>query len=82
MGKIRLDAHWGMYQGEHHQRTQHHESWEIELKSNTSEVLENKKTDSDPARVKYSVMERDGLFHVSVFLYNSYRRENTYPKQS
>lgn len=81
LGKIRIDASWGMYQGDHHQRIQHHEYWDIELKANTSEVLENKKTDSDPARVKYSVIERDGLFHVSIFLYNSYRRDDTYPKQ-
>src|SRR5699024_2080443 len=26
-------------------------------------------------------MERDGSYHVSLFLYNSYEREGTYPKQ-
>ncbi|WP_138418224.1 DISARM system helicase DrmA [Aquibacillus sediminis] len=81
LGKIKITANWGMYQGEKHQRSSHDESWEIELKPNETQILENENVDSDPARVKYSVMERDGIYHVSIFLYNSYQRQNQYPKQ-
>lgn len=78
---VKIDASWGMYIGNSHKRTYHKESWDIHLTSNTKKVLENKNINSEPARVKYTVLERDGLFHVSIFLYNSYEREDTYPKQ-
>lgn len=81
LGLIQIDASWGMYTGDSHKRTQHHETWNIELKSNTTEILENVNPGSEPARVKYVVLERDGLYHVSLFLYNSYERKDTYPEQ-
>ncbi|NMB19025.1 MAG: helicase [Erysipelothrix sp.] len=81
LSTVQIQASWGMYEGDSHKRVQHHESWNIELKSNTTEILDNQNQDSDPARVKYSVIERDGLYHVSLFLYNSYERVDTYPKQ-
>lgn len=81
LGPITIEARWGMYEGKKHKRTQHHETWTLELQPDTSRKLENKYDDSDPARVKYSVIEKDGLFHVSLFLYNSYERQDTYPKQ-
>lgn len=78
---IYIQANWAMYEGKNHARSPHEEVWEIELKANETKILENNKTDSDPARVKYTVLERDGLYHVSIFLYNSYEREDTFPKQ-
>ncbi|USK68576.1 DISARM system helicase DrmA [Peribacillus asahii] len=79
---IEITANWGMYHDQNHRRSSYQESWKIQLKPNHAEVLENKNTVSHPARVKYTVLERDGLYHVSLFLYNSFLRDNTYPLQS
>ncbi|MGM0840269.1 MAG: DISARM system helicase DrmA [Bacillota bacterium] len=81
LGRVRIDAKWAMYLGDTHERYQRSESWNVELKANETQILENRNKDSDPARVKYSVMEREGIYHVSVFIYNSYQREDQYPKQ-
>ncbi|WP_078598093.1 DISARM system helicase DrmA [Evansella clarkii] len=81
LGSIRIDAEWGMYHGDSHRRKQFHEYWDIELKNNRTKILTNKNNNSEPARIKYSVIEREGIYHVSIFLYNSYEREDTYPKQ-
>ncbi|MCD8500519.1 MAG: hypothetical protein LRY71_01080 [Bacillaceae bacterium] len=81
LGPITIDALWGMYHGDTHKRSQHYETWTIKMEPNKNEILENEKSDSNPARVKYTVLERDGLYHVSLFLYNSYERKDTYPKQ-
>lgn len=81
LSKINIKANWAMYLGESHERSPMQETWILDLKENDTQVLENKSADSDPARVKYSVMKRDGIYHVSIFLYNSYQRDDQYPKQ-
>jgi hypothetical protein len=82
LAPIRIQASWGMYQGKDFERTSHHESWTIDLAPDESKTLMNGKKTSDPARVKYTVMKRDGSFHVSVFLFNNYvKNDGTYPLQ-
>lgn len=81
LGIVQIDASWGMYSKTTHKRTEHRESWMIKLEPNVSRNLNNEKDNSDPAKVKYSVIEKNGLYHVSLFLYNSYEREDTYPEQ-
>lgn len=81
LGKVTINAGWAMYLGESHERSQKQETWKVDLKSDVTQILENKNADSDPARVKYSVIKRDGIYHVSIFLYNSYQRDDQYPKQ-
>jgi hypothetical protein len=82
LAPIIIEASWGMYYGKEFERTSHRESWTIDLAPNESKTLTNEKKSSDPARVKYTVMKREGSFHVSVFLLNNYvKNDGTYPLQ-
>lgn len=78
---IDITASWGMYKGEEHERKQFEEHWTIPLSIDTpTETLIND-GGSEPGRVRYTITERNNLYHISVFLLNSYERES-YPLQS
>ncbi|WP_423798184.1 DISARM system helicase DrmA [Neobacillus sp. SAB-20_R2A] len=71
---ITITASWGMYDDEEHKRTL--------VQKEISFVPETKEFSlKEPAVLKCKVRERDGLFHVSLFLMNSYVRDS-YPLQS
>ncbi len=78
---IQITASWGMYIGDEHERKHFEEQWTIPLSINTpTETLVNS-GGSEPGRVRYTITERNNLYHISVFLFNSYERES-YPLQS
>lgn len=72
---IKVQISWGMYDDQEHTRTQLQEEWKFVPENRTYEAK------NEPARVRCKVKYHDGLYHVSLFLMNSYERDS-YPKQS
>jgi len=81
LSELKITASWGMYKGKEHERQPYVGTWTILPGVDDSIVLNEDNGALDPARVKCTVMKRQDMYHVSVFLYNAYRRENQYPKQ-
>lgn len=78
---IQITSSWGMYIGDEHERKHFQETWTIPLSINTpTETLVNN-CGSEPGRIRYTITERNNLYHISVFLFNSYERES-FPLQS
>ncbi len=71
---ITVSLSWGMYDDEEHQRT--HVKKELTFIPETKEFKL-----PDPGILKCKVRERNGVYHVSLFLMNSYVRDS-YPLQS
>lgn len=76
---IKVKISWGMYDDKEHQRIQLSDEWTFIPENETfkakNEPLEN------PAKLRCKMKYQDGLYHVSLFLMNSYKRD-TYPIQS
>lgn len=71
---INVSTSWGMYDDEEHQRTQ--------IGKELTFIPETKDFPlQEPGVLKCKVRERNGLYHVSLFLMNSYIRDS-YPLQS
>ncbi|NLJ17675.1 DISARM system helicase DrmA [Globicatella sulfidifaciens] len=77
---IEIEASWATYEGEEHKREFHKEKWKIDLQNNTRAYLANR-NNSKIGKVRYEISFRNNLYHVSVFLVNSLKR-NEYPEQS
>jgi Helicase conserved C-terminal domain len=75
LSSIKVHISWGMYDDEEHKRTQLQEEWCF-VPENKTYVAKN-----EPARVRCKIKYHDGLYHISLFLINSYKRDS-YPKQS
>lgn len=77
---IVIKASWATYEGEEHKREFHEEEWTIDLMKETKGYLTNK-NGSKIGRARYAITYRNNLYHVSIFLVNSLKR-NEYPEQS
>lgn len=75
LDSIKVKISWGMYDDKQHHRKQYEEEWEF--------TPENKiiKAQNQPAQVRCKMKYQDGIYHISLFLMNSYERD-TYPIQS
>ncbi|KYC89946.1 hypothetical protein B4102_3953 [Heyndrickxia sporothermodurans] len=77
---IEVEANWATYEGEEHRREIHQEKWKVDLQKETREYLTNS-NNSKIGKVRYAITYRNELYHVSIFLVNSLKRDE-YPEQS
>ena len=77
---IEIEANWAIYEGEEHSREQQSEKWSIDLSKQRSAILVNE-NESKIGGVKYSIISRNNLYHVSIFLFNQLKRYE-YPLQN
>lgn len=77
---VEIEASWAVYEDDEHKRMQQLEKWQIDLSGKKEETLENE-VFSKNGKVRYTVTHRNNLYHVNVFLMNTLKRENQYPKQ-
>lgn len=76
---IEIEANWATYEGEEHRRESHQEKWKVDLQNEDREYLTNN-NNSKIGKVRYAISYRNNLYHVSVFLLNTLKR-NEYPEQ-
>jgi hypothetical protein len=75
LSEITVKISWGMYVGENHKRE--------EKNSRFSFVPQNKEIPSEhePAKILCKVKKQNDMYHVSLFLINTFERKDTFPKQ-
>lgn len=76
---ITIKISWGMYDDEQHKRIPFYDEWTF-VPENTILKAKNEPKEN-PAQIRCKVKEHDGLYHISLFLMNSYKRDS-YPIQS
>ena len=81
LSELKITASWGMYHGPEHRRQEYEGTWIIHPLEDETLIINEDNEVLNPARIKCTVMKRQDMYHVSVFLYNSYHRDNQYPKQ-
>lgn len=77
---VEIEASWAVYEEEEHKRVSFFERWQVDLRAKKNDSLENE-NDSKYGKVRYTVTYRNDLYHVNVFLMNTLKREDQYPKQ-
>ncbi|USY50654.1 DISARM system helicase DrmA [Bacillus altitudinis] len=77
---VKIEASWAIYENKEHKRLPQAENWKIDLSNQRTGTLENL-NESKYGKVRYTVNYRNNLYHVNIFLMNSLKRENQYPKQ-
>lgn len=80
LAKVEIEASWAIYENEEHKRVPQSEKWKIDLLAEGMDTLNNK-NESKYGKVRYTITYRNGLYHINVFLLNTLKREDQYPKQ-
>lgn len=77
---VEIEANWGVYEEDEHKRVPQSEKWQIDFSKKRMDLLKNHNA-SKYGNVRYTVTYRNGLYHVNIFLLNTLKREDQYPKQ-